>query len=291
MRLEDGCAVVVTYHPDQQVIENLVSLRLQTLHLVVVDNGSTADGLEMLRVAAGRVGFELIENGDNLGIATALNVGVRRALEMGREWVLLFDQDSCVTEGFVETLVAGYENSRWGDRLGLLVPRYVDKRFGTALPPNYVKEGLEAAMTSGSLLRAETFLRHGFFVDELFIDGVDYEYSLRLRAAGMVIDECVEAVLLHSPGEPQFHKLLGVLRFQTANYSPIRQYYQERNKIWIAKRYLIRFPVFCLKLFKFGAKNFMKILVAEEGKAKKCRFFLAGVRDGLLERMGKRLAT
>lgn len=280
------CAVVVTYHPDAGVLENLAALMPQVGQLVVVDNGSSSGELALLREQAATRGFTLIENNENLGIATALNIGVRWVIDHGLEWVILFDQDSRVTEGFVQAMVAGFEASRWGSDLGVLVPVYTDSRLGTPIPGNRVARGLEAATTSGSLLRTETFNRCGLFVDELFIDGVDYEYSLRLRRRGYVIDECAEAVLLHSPGEPRRHNLLGLFHYQTANYSPSRRYYQERNKVWIAKRYALRFPVFCFKLFFFSTRDFVKILVGEDNKLEKFRYFLRGVFDGVRERMG-----
>ena len=203
-------AVVVTYFPDADVVSNLAALMAQVEHVIVVDNGSPAASLEALRRVAVSPAVTLLENGANLGIATALNRGVELARSRGAEYILLFDQDSTVTEGFTDTLLHAFRTSPWGERLGILVPLYRDKRLGTPLPANTVRSGgLEAAMTSGSLLRASTFAQHGVFRDELFIDAVDYEYSLRLRRAGLVIDECPEAVLLHSPGEPVVHRLRG----------------------------------------------------------------------------------
>ena len=284
------CAIVVSFHPDEKVHENLALLRDQTDAVVVVDNGSSDAEVVSLRAAAQSLDLVLIENGANLGIATALNQGIRWAIGDSQashfDWIILFDQDSRVTPGFVATLVAAFQSSPWGEKLGILVPIYTDNRFGVPIRSNKVRHGLEAAMTSGSLLRAETFTHCGFFIDALFIDGVDYEFSLRLRRRGYIIDECPNAVLLHSPGEPIRHKLLG-FNYQTANYSPIRRYYQERNKVWIARRYFLRFPVFCAKLFFFSVKDFTKILIAEDNKPPKIRYFLRGLLDGLRERMGK----
>jgi rhamnosyltransferase len=279
------CAVVVTFHPDALALSNLEALRLQVDNVVVVDNGS--DELLDLRQTAETLGLTLIEHGENLGIATALNSGVRRAQQLGAEFVLLFDQDSCVAEGMVGTLVTAFEASAWGERLGILVPRYVDRRFRSEILQKRAASGLAAAMTSGSLLRTETFTRHGYFVDELFIDAVDYEYSLRLRRAGLVIDQCDAAELLHSPGEPRRVMLFGRRLFQCANYSPLRHYYQQRNKIWVAKRYGLAFPGFVAKLFFYSTKDFFKILAGETDKLRKCRFFLRGVWDGLRGRMGR----
>ncbi len=156
----DVVAIVVTYYPDISVVENLKALRAQISRVVVVDNGSPAEALEFLRAACACPGNTLIENGKNLGIATALNLGLRHVTSMHAGWVVLFDQDSRVTDHFFATMVAAYEASPWGDQLGILVPRYVDSRLGTPLPPNLVERGLEAAMTSGSLLARAPILQN-----------------------------------------------------------------------------------------------------------------------------------
>ena len=283
MSVDGICGVVVTYFPDAEVMANLCALRLQLRRVVVVDNGSPAESFAGIRAA----GFAVIENETNMGIATALNQGIRWAREQGCEWVFLFDQDSRVTEGYVGRMLAGFEGSEFGDRLGILVPRYVDRRFGSVLKaPRGKGVGLEAATTSGSLTPMRVFEAAGLFAEELFIDGVDYEFSLRVRRLGFAIDECVKAELLHSPGTPQYHTMLGK-RFQVANYSPVRRYYQERNKIWVAKRYWRDFLGFCLGQFLISAKDLLKIVLVEEDKARKCRFFLRGVRDGLRGRTGR----
>lgn len=288
MVMNSVCAVVVAYHPDPDVLENLSKLRPQVQSLVVVDNSSSAASVNLLRAASSRTGFELIENGENLGIAAALNTGVRWAEANSFQWVILFDQDSAVTEGFMDTMLHAFESSPRGERLGILVPRYIDKRSGTDLPPISVRTGgLEAAMTSGTLMRVSSFHRHGPFEEGLFIDAVDYEYSLRLRSQGCFIEECNQALLLHSPGAPKVHKLGGMYLFQTANYSPARRYYQERNKVWVARRYWKRFPLFCFKLFFFSSKDYVKCILAENRKWDKFCYASRGIADGFRDRMGR----
>lgn len=281
-------AVVVTYHPDTDVFENLRILREQMVHGVLVDNGSNPEELAELRAIAASLGFELIENAENVGIARALNQGVRCIRERQCDSVFLFDQDSTITPGYVATMTSCVEDSTTTGSLAILVPRYVDSRFGSVLAPPLGKGGhLEAATTSGSLMPLEIFETAGFFAEELFIDGVDYEYSLRVRRLGFTIDECTDASLLHSPGTPTHHKGLRGKPFQAANYSPIRRYYQERNKVWVAKRYWRTFPGFCAKQFLTSAKDLLKIVLVEQDKGRKCRFFFAGLCDGIRNRMGK----
>lgn len=283
------CGVVVTYHPDSEVLENLQHLRPEVKHLVVVDNGSLEAELAPLRAAAEPMNFEVIEVASNLGIATALNIGIRQAEALGCEWVLLFDQDSQVTDGFTDTLLQAFRSTPAEERLAILIPRYVDKRLGTPMKAILEADGtIETAMTSGTLMRIKTFQEHGLFVESLFIDGVDHEYSLRARAAGLSIKECPDAVLLHSPGTPSVHRLrLRKKPFLSSNYSPIRRYYQERNKVWLVRRYWRTFPAFSKRQFAVSLKDLIKIVLFEEDKVTKCRFFFRGLWHGLIGRMGK----
>ncbi len=282
------CAIVVTFHPDMDVVENLSKVRQQVQAVVVVDNGSSQVSINLLRDASRQIGFELIENGENLGIGAALNIGIRLADVNAFEWVILFDQDSAVTEGFIDAMLHGFASIAKTDRLGILVPRYVDKRSGIPLPQDLAKSGgLETAMTSGSLMRVSLFREHGLFEEELFIDSVDSEYSLRLRGSGYMIEECNDAMLLHSPGHPTVRRLFGVRLFQTANYSAVRRYYQDRNRIWLTRKYWRTFPKFCLRLYRDSFKEHAKTILGEDQKWQKCYLAGLGVLDGLRGRMGK----
>jgi rhamnosyltransferase len=280
------CAIVVTFHPDALVMQGLAAVRPQVEKLIVVDNGSTREELLPLREASSLLGFELIENGNNLGIATALNIGVRRGEALGAEWFLLLDQDGRVTDGYVAAMLRGFAASASGERLAILVPRYVDSRYGNTLtsPPADGAQ-LEVAVTSGSLTPLRVFRKAGYFADELFIDQVDSEYSLRVRALGYAIEECTDAVLLHSPGTPTYHRVLGSKPFQVANYGPVRRYYQARNLVWLVRRYGGTFRPFVRSQVTIHAKDFVKICF-EENRWEKWRFFLWGLADGLRGRMG-----
>jgi len=282
------CAVVVTFHPDADVLDNLSKLRGQVQALVVVDNGSSEASICLLRAASLQLSIELIENGENLGIAAALNTGIGWAARNGFEWVILFDQDSATTPGFIDAMLGAFEKSPCEDRLAILVPHYVDKRSGVDLPQDAADSGgLQTAMTSGSLMRISLFSEQGPFQEELFIDSVDSEYSLRLRSCGYQIQECDDAILLHSPGHPKVLSFCGIRLFQTANYSPIRRYYQDRNRIWLVRKYWRIFPKFCLRLFRDCCRENVKIILGESRKWSKCYCAGLGIADGLRGRMGK----
>ena len=282
------CGVVVTFRPRPVDLENFAKLRPQVQGLAVVDNGSSEEKRNLLRIASRECDFTLIENGDNLGIATALNIGVKWAQSEGYDWVALFDQDSTPPPAFIDTMLRAYDTSCRGDRVALLVPRYIDSRLGISLPAMYAGDGsLQVAMTSGSLMPIAIFSQEGWFEESLFIGGVDYEYCLRLRSKGYSVEECTEAVLLHAPADFTECRVNGSRLFRTSNYSAERRYYRDRNNIWMMRKYCTRFPALFLSTLSNSLKDCLKILLAENDKRRKVYHMVRGVRDGLLGRMGK----
>src|ERR1700724_2441922 len=127
-------AIVVTFHPCKEHFENLAKIRAQVDLLIVVDNGSSEKELAEIRHNSEELGFHLIENGENLGIAAALNLGVRVAQKEGYRWVALFDQDSAVTERFIATLIGEFQTYKSEKNIMQIIPRYLDPETGIEGP-------------------------------------------------------------------------------------------------------------------------------------------------------------
>ena len=179
------CAVVVTYHPTTEMMENLPSVLAQVDGLVVVDNGSNPNELDPLRKATQAQGVHLIENGENLGIAEALNQGIRWASGEGFPWIILFDQDSKITVGFIEQMFASWTSHPEQARVCSIHPRYVHPETGLEQRVRRAPDGGPIiSITSGALMPTWIFDKIGGFASEYFIDWVDIEYSYRIRAAG-----------------------------------------------------------------------------------------------------------
>src|SRR5271165_4899297 len=164
MQDQSVCAVIVTYHPSAKMVDNLSDMLDQVQGLVVVDNGSTANELRQLRVAAQGFGFHLIENGENLGIAAALNQGVTFAKDKGYPWVIFFDQDSGITEGFVDRMFATWKSHPDRERVCSVHPKYIDPETGIeSLVRRASDGGPIISMTSGALMPVWIFTKLGFF--------------------------------------------------------------------------------------------------------------------------------
>ena len=92
--------VIVTYNPDKDFAANLLQAHAITDLVVVVDNGS--QNLSFVRESVRAAGTELIALDENRGIAAALNIGIRRALDAGKEWILTLDDDSFPQSNILE---------------------------------------------------------------------------------------------------------------------------------------------------------------------------------------------
>jgi rhamnosyltransferase len=285
------CAIVVTYHPADSVFELLSTLHSQAQGVVVVDNGSTSAVLEKIRIESEAIGFQLIENGENLGIAAALNTGIRWAIEHKYEWVALFDQDSSVLECYFDDMFETMISSGSREKIGIVAPVYKDPSTGTLRKSSAGEDGtLLAVMTSGSLMPVWIFERCGWFEEGFFIDEVDHEYCFRIQEQGYKIEVCENAILLHAPGAPQAHKIFGFKWIRSSHHSAARRYYITRNGLIMAWRYRKQCPMWSRYTLKHRLfTEPIIILLFESEPFGKLVNVARGVIDACLGRMGKRV--
>jgi rhamnosyltransferase len=288
MTAQSVCAVIVTFHPTAQMVGAIVGVFAQVHGVVVVDNGSNPDELDLLRVSSHNLGFHLIENSENSGIAEALNQGVRWSKSRNYPWVILFDQDSRITDDFIAKMFAAWECHPDRERVVSVHPKYVDPETGIEPVVRRGRDGGPVlSMTSGALMPVWIFDRIGEFASEYFIDWVDFEYCFRIRAAGYLIADSRQAVLLHGAGHPQSVSFLG-FRFRPTHHSAIRLYYLSRNRIAVYRKYYRVFPFWVLQSMYDSLRETLKCFFGDQDRKRKFRNSLLGTWDGLTGRMGKR---
>lgn len=284
------CAIIVTFHPTAEHLDNLMKVRRQASRLAVVDNGSRSEALAALRAASQEAEFHLIENGENLGVGAALNIGIRWAESETCEWVICFDQDSTVGAGLVDAMFAAFDADIDRDRVGTLAPIYIDKLSGHEMPVERSRKGrILTVSTSGSMLPVSVFLRCGYFREDFFIDQIDYEFCLRMISAGYRLVQCKEARLEHSLGERKDYSLGSSHLLTSTHHNAKRRYYIIRNRVVLLRLYWKRFPGYCFNLLTLTLKDTVKILLVERDKVEKLWNSATGLVDGLLGRMGKRI--
>lgn len=163
-------AVVVLYNPELSVIKNINSYVDQVEKLYVVDNSVKLD-ISIFEKIKSLDNVEYSSNKTNLGIASALNIAAKKAIEDGFEYLLTMDQDSKASEGMVQQLLRMFELN---NKLGIAAAESIDCDFQDEHQINKYEKEVLFTITSGNLLSLEAYKSVGGFLDELFIDHVDY---------------------------------------------------------------------------------------------------------------------
>lgn len=280
-------AVVISYHPSREFLRNIEILARQVGHVVVVDNTPSSNPQTVIDELDQRGGCTVIRNHRNLGIATALNIGIQRAISLDCEWIFTFDQDSLIGDGYIHGLISAYVDSSDPTRIGVVCPIYRDAQLGAVWPFPRGSNGEPLMyMTSGSLMKSETYQKLGPFEDQLFIDSVDTEYALRMRAAGYRIVES-NVVLNHSLGKTTPHVFAGRHIFLT-NHNPQRRYFITRNRIVLLRRYRGKDREWTAHELTDFWKGTVALLLFEQNRWLKIKYMLRGAWDAIFGRLGPR---
>ncbi len=199
--------VVLSWNGREDTLGCLASLAevdYPELTTIVVDNGSTDGTSDAVRAAFPTV--EIVRTEENLGFAEGNNVGMRRALELGADHVLVLNNDVEVDAGFVRALV---EEAHRRPDAGALCSKilYMEPHdliwfAGATFDPHSGYNGRQTgyrerddgrfdavvetdrACGAAMLVPRRVLEEVGLFDPDLFFYSEDVDWSLRARAAG-----------------------------------------------------------------------------------------------------------
>lgn len=223
--------------------------------IIVVDNASTDQSLSILQETYLQEQVEVICLSDNIGFAGANNVGIRRAEEIGADYVLLLNNDTEIASDMIQQLItcAGhYPDS-------VIAPKiyYSDDRnriwaAGGSVSPiikkvshdglNQIDRGqfneekeIEFATGCCLFIPMAVIERTGVLDERFFLYYEDTEYSFRLQKQGVHIYYCPKAYMYHKVGASS-----------KGADSPLCVYYISRNWLICAHQYLkgLRYIIF-----------------------------------------------
>lgn len=243
-------AGVVVFQPNaNRLRESIIRLAKQFETIIIYNNGDSLDLLdELLDLFNDQV--IVIGDGENKGIATALNRIMEKADELNYQWVITLDQDSIIPDNMVLNFLE--ECSRVD--VAIICPQNIDHRRKYMEPVMHCKyEYVTMCDTSGSCTNLRIWKELGGFDEWLFIDLVDNDFCKRVELKGYRILKINTVIMDHEYGniKPRrksiehfflrLGKLCGNTNIAKLSFkrmvNPVRVYYENRNVLYLNKKY------------------------------------------------------
>lgn len=263
------CAGIVTYNPSMSDVKKSIQQLSQQVHSIIIVDNASDNISDIEKIIQKNSQITLIRNNQNKGIAAALNQIFVFAKNKGFHWVLTLDDDSEISDGYIEALY-----SKIDENVGIVCPILEDRKTGRKFESKTKKD---TCITSGSLTSIEAWTAVGGFDEWLFIDAVDFDFSKRIYRAGWRIEKNNNAILLHSIGDTEIKNLL-FWQPAVRNHSVFRKYYQERNYLYLD--YKLNEYSYMKELLRF-IKHCAIVILWENEKRTKIQAMLKGRKDGL----------
>lgn len=237
-------AILVNWRQPHRTIEAVRALALQTVRVtvVVVDNGSGDDSVELLRAALPNVSIVVQDN--NGGFGAGCNTGIKYAASMSADYVWLINNDAIPNQRCLEHLLAKAVND---PNVGVVGARIrepsgtIEDHAGCVMNPltlhcQYTMSEVDIAanryawITGASMLLSMRALQKiGTFDESYFMYWEDADICHRLRQAGFTMAIAQNAVVEHLAGTSS-----NQMRLQRY------QWHIKSQILWINKHYIFK---------------------------------------------------
>ena len=304
--IEPKIVVYITCYQDEKsaniCIQAIKSQSIKVTAIFIVDNSNIplliSDNINNL--------ISIKHYPNNVGIAQGLLEALEWSINKKYDFLWTFDQDSIPTVTCLETLLFNYYQLSQKDhyKVGIIAPTASDIKTGEVVEgatffhdhflgvkhnPTLDFYECDAPITSGSLislLAAQTIAPPSA---DLFIDGIDLDYGLRLKQKGFHNLIVTKAVMFHNFGSPLKVKFMNKRRF-LQQYSALRHYYICRNHTYLETRFSQGYYRFTsvLKRIKYLISSIFWIVIFDpENKYLKIWACLLGTYHGLQGKLSK----
>lgn len=277
-------SVVVTYNAEIDVFKKQLSSLINQVHsLIIVDNGS--HNVTLIFEIARLYEATFIDLKENKGLSFAQNIGIANAIKDGAQYILLLDQDSVLKQGFVKNMLDVYVESG----VGILGPVFYDPEsmvvykgtnyFGPFIRAERIERITDVTyvIASGSFFSVDVYHKVGPMNEDLFVDYIDVDWSLRAKNIGLRIAMTNLASMSHTIGDSRinlFGRTISV-------HSPMRRYYLIRNSFFMIRQAYVPFGYKLREVTLNFVRTIISVLLSKE-KALTLNMALKGIRDGIL---------
>lgn len=272
-------------------LNSLVQLEYENYRIVVVDNGSRDNSVEMLKEYSSthEEKVEVLYNPHNLGFAGGVNTGIRWAIENNFDYIALFNNDAVADKKWLSELVQAIQPSKVGLVTGLLLHEdgtTIDStgdwysKWGLPFPRNRgdlaasaPKSGNVFGGSGGATLyKTALFKEIGLFDEDFFAYYEDIDVSFRAQLAGWKVYYTPSAVAYHKQGASS-KKIPGFAVYQTFKNLPLLflKNVPARLFLFVGLRFYAAFFLMYLNSFTHGSgvpttKGLIKSFLLSFGK-------------------------
>ncbi len=276
------CAVIIVYNPKLTTLNNLINSIINFVDNVVICNNSDYP----LNLASINSEFVELNFNENLGLGEAQNRGIEFAFEnFDSEYILNLDQDSLFIEQLVSEMFIDIVNFNSSElNVGLVGPSVLNTSENTVEKPLFTKGerfnnssyfSVPCTLSSGSIIWRKAFQRVNGHSPKLFIDYVDFDFCWRLRQNGF---EVLVNRNIHMPHQLGNGKK-NFCSFPITIHQPFRNYYQNRNFIYLLSKKYVPFRWKITKGIKLFLRNFIYLFITKDYFVR-YKYTLLGIRDG-----------
>ena len=268
-------ALVSVYFPDESNIANIIKICDQVDSCYVCDNSPNAtDKFSSLSKC------QYLFNGGNLGLSLAFNKVLKSDGFRDDDFIIFFDQDSTIGDGYIKSLVCEYDKlTKQVLKIGGIGPNFYNSyssKENTLLDEKTNVEPIkvDTLMTSSFLCKYSTLKDVCFWNEDIFLDLSDWDLCWRLKEKGFSCFIIPHIILKHTLGKGEKKRAF----IHIKEGSPFRVYYQTRDCLrLITKKYV---PVKSKLRFSLMLTIRPIIYLLFLGnKRERIKYFLKGIHD------------
>ncbi len=285
-----------SYEFTNDCIGSLKNATYQNFTIIVVDNGSEDQSGQKLQQEYPDI--VILFSPDNKGFTGGNNIGLEYAIQNGFDYAMLLNNDTFVAPNFLEPLV-DYLASQ--PHVGAVQPRIYFNHDRSILwnGGNGFINSIGWSYTSGEnqltkakhlkvkhmpwitgcafMVRTSIIKQIGLFAPNLFMYSEDVDLSFRIRQAGYQLTYVPDSIIYHIAGASNKKKV----KDKEGIVNPIVHYLNQRNRIWVLKKYTPWYYIPTVIGFNFFYYTLIIGYFAIRRRPKKLKAILKSIQDGI----------
>jgi hypothetical protein len=283
--------IIVNWKQYELTINCLLSLEkleYKNFKVIIVDNESNFEKVN--KIKSGFTKVEVIESKENLGFASANNIGIKYAIKNKIEYLMLLNNDTEVNKKFLAPLLNSFKND---NLLGAVQPLimnynnrakvwnaggYLNNFFGFPYTNNKIKnKNLQIDWITGCciVLKTKVIKKAGLIDEDFFAYYEDVDWSLRIKKLGYKLGVVDSSVIFHHGTKSSNNS-----NFE-GNLSPFVHYLNIRNHIYLIKKHGDKFNFIGVVFYQFFKIFFYSIYFLLRLRFNKLKMVYNGFIDGI----------